>query len=234
GAFDRYAASPRSTKMAPLDSPATLDLDAAFVHLAAADPVLAALLERSRPVPPRREYALFHDLVSAIVSQQLSGKAAETIMRRLHEAVAPGAEITPEAILRTDHETLRAAGLSNAKARYVRGLAEAVAEGTLDLEALPALGDDEVVGQLTRVKGIGRWTAEMILLFSLARPDVLSTGDLGIRTAVMRHYGLPALPAPAELEAIAERWRPHRSAALLVLWHSLDNRPAIDAGDSGS
>jgi DNA-3-methyladenine glycosylase II len=220
--------------MTSLDSPPALDLDAAFAHLAAADPVLAALLERSRPVAPRPEYALFHDLVSAIVSQQLSGKAAETIMRRLHEAVAPGTEITPEAILRTDHETLRAAGLSNAKARYVRGLAEAVAEGALELEALPALGDDEVIAQLTRVKGIGRWTAEMILLFSLARPDVLSTGDLGIRTAVMRHYGLPALPAPSELEAIAEPWRPHRSAALLLLWHSLDNRPSIDAGDGGS
>lgn len=210
------------------DSPAILDLDAAFAHLAAADPVLGALLAQSRPLAPRPEHALFHELVSAIVSQQLSGKAAETIMRRLREAVAPGAEITPEAVLHTDYETLRSAGLSNAKARYVRGLAEAVIEGTLDLEALPALDDAEVVAQLTRVKGIGRWTAEMTLLFSLARPDVLSTGDLGIRTAVMRHYGLAALPAPAELEALAEPWRPHRSAALLLLWHSLDNRPAIE------
>src|SRR5579883_2494991 len=204
--------------MASLDASPVLDLDAAFVHLAAADPVLAALLERSRPAAPRRENALFHDLVSAIVSQQLSGKAAETIMRRLHEAVAPGAEITPEAVLRSDHETLRAAGLSNAKARYVRGLAEAVTEGTLDLEALPALADDEVIAQLTRVKGIGRWTAEMILLFSLARPDVLSTGDLGIRTAVKRHYGLAELPTPAELQAIAAPWHPHCSTALLLLW----------------
>ncbi|HEY7294414.1 MAG TPA: DNA-3-methyladenine glycosylase [Dehalococcoidia bacterium] len=205
-----------------------LDLDAAFAHLAGADPVLATLLQQFRPQAPRPEHGLFHDLVSAIVSQQLSGKAAETILRRLREAVAPGGEIRPEAVLHTDHETLRAAGLSNAKARYVRDLAEAVAEGTLDLDALPLLGDDEVATQLMRVKGIGRWTAEMILLFSLARPDVLSTGDLGIRNAVMRHYGLPALPAPAELEVIAAPWRPHRSAALLLLWHSLDNRPAIE------
>ncbi len=211
-----------------------LDLDAAFSHLATADPVLAALLDQFQPRPPRPEHGLFHDLVSAIVSQQLSSKAADTIMRRLHDTVAPGAEITPEAILRTDHEALRAAGLSNAKARYVHGLAEAVADGTLDLAALPALGDDEIVVQLTQVKGVGRWTAEMILLFSLARPDVLSTGDLGIRSAVMRHYGLAALPAPAAMEAIAEPWRPYRSAALLLLWQSLDNRPSVDSSPAGA
>ncbi|HLZ72162.1 MAG TPA: DNA-3-methyladenine glycosylase [Dehalococcoidia bacterium] len=208
---------------------AALDLDAAFAHLAAADPVLAALLEQFQPRAPRPEHGLFHDLVEAIVSQQLSGKAAATIMRRLHEAVAPTGDMTPEAVLRTDHEILRGAGLSNAKARYVRALAEAVVEGTLDLAALPGLDDDAVAAQLTRVRGIGRWTAEMILLFSLARPDVLSTGDLGIRNAVMRHYRLPALPTPAELETIAEPWRPHRSAALLLLWQSLDNRPPLEA-----
>lgn len=210
------------------DSARDQQLEAALVHLRAADPVMGGLLARFTPRLPRPERGLFHDLVSAIVGQQLSGKAAATIMGRVHAAVAPEGDITPQAILAVDHETLRAVGLSNAKARYVRALAEAVVGGALDLEALPALDDEAVIGQLTQVKGVGRWTAEMILLFSLERPNVLSTGDLGIRTAVKRHYGLEALPTPAALQAIAAPWHPYCSAALLVLWHSLDNAPTIE------
>lgn len=204
-----------------------LQIEAAITHLRTADPVLSALLEQHPLAEPQTEDQLFHALVSAIVSQQLSGKAAETILRRVEQLVAQGGQLTPELVLATDHEALRGAGLSNAKAHYMRGLAEAVLSGELELERLPELDDEAVIEQLTRVKGIGRWTAEMILLFSLRRPNVLSTGDLGIRNAVMRHYGLEAPPTPDQLRAIAEPWHPYCSTALLLLWRSLDNRPAI-------
>ncbi len=148
-------------------------------------------------------------------------------MGRVIALVAPDGELTPERVLAIDHEALRAAGLSNAKARYVRGLAEAVLTGDLDLAPLPDLDDEAVIAALTRMKGVGRWTAEMILLFSLGRPDVLSTGDLGIRNAVKRHYGLDQPPGPDELQAIAGSWRPHRSVAMLLLWESLNSAPAI-------
>ena len=210
-----------------------LQIDSAIVHLRSADPVLAGLLDQYVLQEPAGEEQLFHALVRAIVNQQLSGKAAETILRRVEQLVAQGGELTPEQVIATDQEALRGAGLSNAKARYVRGLAEAVLSGELDLQRLPGLSDEEVIEQLTHVKGIGRWTAEMILLFSLRRPNVLSTGDLGIRNAVKRHYGLEAVPSPDELRVIAEPWHPYCSTALLLLWHSLDNRPEIDAGEVG-
>ena len=203
------------------------DLDTALAHLRHADPVLASLAARYRPELRWYPGSRFHALASAIVAQQLSGKAAATISARLRQAVAAGGELRPELILTAEHESLRSAGLSSQKARYLCSLAEAVLGGSLDLEALDQLPDDEVIATLTRVKGIGAWTAEMFLIFSLGRPDVLSAGDLGIRTAVQRHYGLLSLPRADELRSIAEPWRPYRSAALLLLWHSLDNAPEI-------
>ncbi len=209
-----------------------LDLEAGRAHLAAADPVMARLVSEHSLAGRSREPRLFPALISSIVSQQLSSKAAGTIMGRVLALVAPDGDLTPERVLAIEHEALRAAGLSNAKARYVLGLAEAVRSGELDLAPLPDMDDESVIIELTRMKGVGRWTAEMILLFSLARPDVLSTGDLGIRNAVKRLYGLDVAPTPEELQAIAESWRPHRSVAMLLLWESLDSAPTIRSGET--
>ncbi|MHB8492874.1 MAG: DNA-3-methyladenine glycosylase family protein, partial [Solirubrobacteraceae bacterium] len=219
----------RSTRGEAVETASGLDIDAALAHLAATDPVMAALMMQHRPDSTAWETDLFRSLVSSIVSQQLSSKAADSIMRRVVATVAPDGEITPEALLAKTHEELRAAGLSNAKARYLRSLAELVSSGELRLEALRALDDAAVIEQLTKVKGIGRWTAEMFLVFSLGRPDVFSAGDLGIRNAIRRHYGIDS-PTLDELVLIAEPWRPYRSTALLLLWRSSDNAPPIADG----
>jgi DNA-3-methyladenine glycosylase II len=163
-------------------------------------------------------------LVRSIVGQQLSTKAARTIYERV-AGLYGGTTPTPEQIIETDPDTLRGAGLSRAKAAYLRDLAERIVDGDLPIDRLGEMPDDEVFDTLVAVKGLGRWTVDMFLIFHLGRPDVLPVGDLGIRRAVQINYGLSELPAPAELERIAEPWRPHRSLASLYLWESLDNRP---------
>jgi len=163
--------------------------------------------------------------VRSIAGQQLSVLAARAIWRKL-TARFGGRIPTPEEILADDPEELRAtAGFSRAKVAYLRSLAEHVLAGDLELERLAELPDEEVIRELTAVKGIGEWTAQMFLMFTLHRPDVLPTGDLGVRNAVKRAYGLETAPKPAELEAIAEPWRPHRTRASLYLWRSLANEP---------
>jgi DNA-3-methyladenine glycosylase II len=153
-------------------------------------------------------------------------RAARAIHGRLLEQF-DGKPPTPEQVLERDPEELRAAvGLSRAKVAFLRSLAEHVVAGELDLDRLDALGDDEVIAELVAVKGIGEWSAHMFLMFQLKRPDVLAVGDLGIRRAVERAYGLPDLPSAAELTELAEPWRPYRTPACLLLWRSLDNAPA--------
>jgi DNA-3-methyladenine glycosylase II len=132
----------------------------------------------------------------------------------------------PGELLAEDDDVLRGAGLSRAKVGFLRDLATRIAEGELDLKQLPELSDEDVIAELIQIHGVGRWTAEMFLIFHLGRPDVVSTGDLGIRRAVQIEYGLDELPAPAELERIAEPWRPHRTLACLHLWRSLAATPA--------
>jgi DNA-3-methyladenine glycosylase II len=163
-------------------------------------------------------------LLRSIVGQQLSTKAAATIYGRV---TAPwgGQAPTPEELLAADPEELRAAGLSRPKVSYVRDLAQHVIDGSLPIEDLHRLSDDEVSERLIAVKGLGRWTADMFLMFHLRRPDILPVGDLGIRRAVELAYELPDLPDAAELERIGEPWRPHRTLASLYLWESLDNKP---------
>ena len=204
---------------------------AGIVHLHSADPTMAELMDRfghpeevlrrrgPRPADP------YGALLRSIVGQQLSTKAARTIYERL-TGLFDGEAPSPRALLEADPEALRAAGLSRAKVAYLRDLAERVEDGDLELERLTELPDEEVFEQLTAVKGLGRWTADMFLIFHLGRPDVLPVGDLGIRRAAQRAYGLDELPSPAELERIAEPWRPWRSLACLYLWRSLDNAPA--------
>ncbi len=183
------------------------------------------------PLPQERDARgrppdVYGALVRSIAGQQLSVKAAASIYKRL-EARFEGRTPTPEEILADDPEELRAAaGFSRAKVAYLRSLAEHVIRGELELDRLQVLEDDEIVRELTAVKGIGEWTAHMFLMFTLHRPDVLPVGDLGVRNAAMAAYGLDAPPKPAELEVLAEPWRPHRTRACLYLWRSLDNEPA--------
>jgi DNA-3-methyladenine glycosylase II len=165
-------------------------------------------------------------LVRAIVGQQLSTKAARSIYLRLAERFG-GRTPTPTEVLADEPEELRAAaGLSRAKVGYLRSLAEHVLSGELELERLDELPDEQVIAELVAVKGLGTWTAHMFLMFHLERPDVLPVGDLGIRRAIERAYGLAALPDATEMERIAEPWRPYRTLACRYLWRSLDNEPA--------
>ncbi|MGI8633343.1 MAG: DNA-3-methyladenine glycosylase family protein [Solirubrobacterales bacterium] len=201
---------------------------AAARRLAASDPVLAAIIERVGPLDPRhlrrgRPTSAFGSLARSVVGQQLSTVAARTIWERV---VAIIGEPGPTAMLDADPADLRDAGLSQRKVAYLRGLAELVVDGELDLDALAELPDDEVTAQLTAVRGFGVWTAEMFLIFHLGRPDVLPVGDLGIRRAAERAYELDALPEPGPLRQLAEPWRPQRSLASLYLWRSLDATPA--------
>jgi DNA-3-methyladenine glycosylase II len=202
----------------------------AETELRKADPVLGAIIDALGPAPAGADDGRPNDhygaLVRAIVGQQLSTKAARTIYGRLADRFG-GRAPTPQEILDDEPEQLRAAaGLSRAKASYLRSLAEHVISGELELERLDVLPDDEVAAELVAVKGLGVWTAHMFLMFQLKRPDVLPVGDLGIRRAVERAYGLAGLPDPAKLTEIAEPWRPHRTLACRYLWRSLDAVPA--------
>jgi len=200
----------------------------AIAALRKSDPVLRELIEEVGPLGdffagrPTDHYGM---LVRSIAGQQLSTRAAAAIYARLLDRFG-GHPPTPEEVLADDPDELRtAAGLSHAKVRYLRSLAEHVLDGSLRLDALSDLPDAEVVSALTAVSGIGLWSAEMFLMFHLRRPDVLPSGDLGIRRAVMLRYGLPAMPKPAEVDAIGERWRPHRTLASMYLWRSLHTTP---------
>jgi DNA-3-methyladenine glycosylase II len=164
-------------------------------------------------------------LVRSIIGQQLSVKAARTIYERV-AALFGGKTPKPEELLAADPEDLRAAGLSYSKVSFLRDLAERIVDGDLKVRRLPQLSDEEVAEQLLPVKGIGRWTVDMFLMFHLGRPDILPVGDMGIVRAVERAYELEETPTPEVLERIAEPWRPHRTLACLYLWESLDNAPA--------
>ena len=199
-------------------------------YLRAADPVLARVIDEvgfdglgdPRAGRPPDHYGA---LMRSIVGQQLSTRAARAIYARLTDRFG-GRPPTPAEVLADDPDALRvAAGLSHAKVRYLRSLAEHVLDGSLDLDGLAALADDEVVAQLTAVKGIGLWSAQLYLMFHLQRPDVVAVGDLGLRKAVMLRYGLPNLPDAAEMERLAEPWRPYRTLASRFLWRSLAATP---------
>lgn len=167
----------------------------------------------------------FATLVRSIVYQQLSGRVASVILGRL-EAAVHGA-ITPEAVLKLRPERMRKLGLSAQKTAYIRDLARHTRKGGLIFEELPALPDEEVIARLTQVKGIGVWTAHMFLIFALRRPNILPTGDLGIRNAIRKAYGLEEAPLPKDVETIAARWHPYCSVASWYLWRSLEGEAAL-------
>ena len=195
-----------------------------------ADPVMARLVEEHgalvrRDLRRERPGDAYGALLRSIVGQQLSTKAARTIYGRMTELFG-GHAPTPKQLLAADPDDIRAAGLSRPKIAYLRDLALHVEEGTLELERLPELSDEEVTAQLTAIKGLGQWTADMFLMFHLGRPDILPVGDQGIRRAAQIEYRLRKLPDPKRLEKLARPWRPYRTLACLYLWSSLDNAPA--------
>ena len=190
------------------------------------DPILAAIIKKHGACglgAVRERFDHFSMLVRAIVFQQLSTKAATTIHTRLVDAM--GGTVTPEALAALTDEQFRTAGISRQKGAYLRDLAEKVTSGAVPLDAVDALTDEDVITALTQIKGIGRWTAEMFLIFRLQRPDILPVGDLGIVNAIQRAYRMRKKPTPDRMRKLGEAWRPYRSIATWYLWRSLDNEP---------
>ncbi len=194
-------------------------------HFRRADPVFSAVVAGMDIEPLRGERdpsRYFPKLCREILSQQLSGKAAGAIVERFLK-LFPSKHPTPARVLALPEKTLRDVGMSWAKARYVRDLALKTRTRAIRLQKLPTLGDEDVIAELTKVKGVGRWTAEMFLIFTLGREDVFSHGDLGLRKGMERVYGARRAKTQTHREAIAKRWSPYRSYASLALWHRLDS-----------
>jgi DNA-3-methyladenine glycosylase II len=194
----------------------------AIRHLKRVDPVLGEIIERVGPCKIQYAEPDFETLVRSIVFQQLSGKAARAIFARFKGALGDGSRMAPREVLSLTSAQMQGLGLSRQKAKYVRDLAERTEAGLIDFPRLAVLSDDEVIQRLTTVKGIGVWTAHMFLIFALRRPDILATGDLGIRSAVRRAYRLRKLPTPARVEKLGARWHPHSSIACWYLWRSAE------------
>jgi DNA-3-methyladenine glycosylase II len=195
-------------------------MEEAIQHLRRSDPILAEIIDRVGECRLQFSDPIFETLVKSIVYQQLSGRVASVIFGRLLKAV--GGAITPQKILKLRPARMRTLGLSMQKTAYIRDLARHTRDGMVVFEELGPLADTEIIERLTQVKGIGVWTAHMFLIFALRRPDILPVGDLGIRSAMQKAYSLAELPKPAEMEAIATRWRPYCSVASWYLWRSLE------------
>ena len=198
----------------------------AIRHLKSRDPVLGALIERIGTYRIEFREPSFDTLVRSIVFQQLSGKVARVIYGRLADAVG-GDCLTPEGILKLRPDRMRRLGLSRQKIAYIRDLARQTAKAKIVFESLPDMTDEEVIERLTQVKGIGVWTAHMFLIFALRRHNVLPTGDLGVRSAIKKIYGLADLPKPQEIEDLAREWHPYCTVATWYLWRSLDGQAGI-------
>jgi DNA-3-methyladenine glycosylase II len=199
------------------------DPETAVAHLRAADATLARVIEGVGPLTLEPRDGAFRMLSRAIFFQQLAGPAARAILSRVLATLDADEDnwYPPEKLLAATDEQLRAAGLSRQKMVYLRDLAEKFASGALSEGVLHEFDDEEVIKRVSAVKGIGRWTGEMFLIFSLGRPDVLPVDDLGVRRGMQIAYGLPDLPKPDEMRTIAEPWRPFRSAGTWYMWRSL-------------
>ncbi|OWP64522.1 Fe-S cluster assembly protein HesB [Hymenobacter amundsenii] len=204
--------------------------EAALRHLRAADPVLAHLLAAGRPIAPAAHEDLYLGLLRAIVSQQISTKAAAAIWRKFQGLFGPEGYPEPVALLAFSDEELRTAGLSRQKAGYLRAIADFSLRDQLDHAHLSQLNEEELTQHLTQIKGVGRWTAQMLCMFALDMPDVFPEGDLGIQNAMRRHYGLEETGRPLlrRMVELAEPWRPYRTLASKYLWQSLDNSPGAE------
>ena len=198
-------------------------LGAGLEAVAAREPGIAAALQRAGYPGPRLRERGYRTLLRTIVGQQVSVAAAASVWRKLEELL--GEEMPPEALLAAEFDALRACGLSRQKQGYARSLCELVASGDLDLHDLPA-DDEEAIAQLTRIKGIGRWSAEIYLLFAEGRPDVWPAGDLAVQAGIGRILGLAERPSEKATRELAEAWRPHRGAVAIFTWHCYNN-PAL-------
>ena len=194
----------------------------ALEHLKQSDPVLAGVIARVGPMKMPRIPATFHFVVRSIAFQQLHQNAARTIFDRLVAAAGNGATLTPAAILKLTPQRMRKCGLSRQKLSYIRDLAKKTQSREIDFAKLPRLSDAAVIEHLTRVKGIGVWSAQMFLLFTLRRPDVLPSTDFGIQNAIRQAYGKRKLPKPKHVEKLGRAWHPYCSVASWYLWRSLD------------
>jgi DNA-3-methyladenine glycosylase II len=192
----------------------------AIHHLRRQDPVLAGIIDRVGDYRIEFREPDFETLVKSITFQQLSGRVASVIFARL--AAATGGRLTPESILKLRPARMRSLGLSTQKTAYIRDLARHTRDGRIRFEELACLTDDEVIALLTQVKGVGTWTVHMFLIFALRRLDILPTGDLGIRNAIRKAYGMAELPMPSEMETMALRWRPYCTVASWYLWRSIE------------
>ena len=198
-------------------------LTAGLDAVAASEPAIASALARTGYPEPRIRETGYRTLLRTIVGQQVSVAAAASVWRKLEALL--GEDIPPEALLAADFDALRACGLSRQKQGYARSLCELVVSGELDLAGLPA-GDEEAIAQLVRIKGIGRWSAEIYLLFAEGRHDIWPAGDLAVQAGIARILGLPERPSEKAARNLAERWRPHRGAVAIFTWHCYNN-PAL-------
>jgi DNA-3-methyladenine glycosylase II len=198
------------------------DLDTAIKHLRKQDPVLGELIQRVGPYEMREGRNAFEVMLRTIVSQQLSGKAAESIYGRLATAMGSRSP-KPEHLLVLNEEQLRACGLSRSKAAYVRNVAEHFGENRYTLRSFDKLEDEAVIDALTSIKGVGEWSAHIFLMFALRRADVFPIGDLGLRKGMMKTYKLRKNTKPARFHKIAEAWRPYRTVGSLYMWRNYDN-----------
>ncbi|MBA3757339.1 DNA-3-methyladenine glycosylase 2 family protein [Candidatus Saccharibacteria bacterium] len=200
------------------------DLKAAQKHLVDSDKVLAICIKKYGPCHLKPHQDHYSELVTSIIGQQLSTRAAAAIWRRVLD-LSKGKPPTPQKLINVDEQTLRSAGLSRPKVSYVKDLAHHVIDGRLDMNLISKLPNDEIINQLTAVKGIGEWSAQMFMIFSLGRLNVLPVGDLGVRKAAMNLYDLGELPNPQTLQELSKKngWQPYESIAAWYLWKSLNN-----------
>jgi DNA-3-methyladenine glycosylase II len=196
-------------------------LSTAELGLSKIDPTIGQVIEHNGPIIHESRSDYFAALCESIISQQISVKAAAKIFERFKDAT----QLNPEHVVALSEEDIKMVGLSGQKSRYLHDLAEHFVRDSAVFNHLDSLSDDEVIVELTKVKGIGVWTAHMFLMFALVRPDVFAPGDRGIQLAIQKLYSLPTVPSPAELEAIAKEWAPYRTIACWHLWRSLDNEP---------
>ena len=200
----------------------------AIDHLSRHDPVLAQVIANYKQPDFKPHGNYYQALVDSIISQQLSVKAAASIEKRFKDSFG-GDFPSPQQILERDIEQLRSLGLSRPKASYIQDLAAKIIDGTVEFSTIDTLSNDEIIAELTKVKGIGEWTAHMFLLFCMGRSDVLPTGDLGIRNGIKLLYGFDQPPTPDDVRNIAtkNKWHPYESVASWYIWQSLDNAPKL-------
>lgn len=198
-------------------------------HFQRVDPILSAHIERlgSFELTPEPVDRYFYRLARSIAYQQLAGAAARTIWGRFESLLPPG-EFSPQAVVALSHDAMRSAGLSNAKANYIRNIAQAVLDENLNFDRFDKMSEEEIIASLTTIKGVGRWTAEMFLMFTLGRPDVFSEGDYGLRKGIQKIYGFKREPSLKTIRRIVKKWSPFKTYGSMVLWEVLDSPEKLD------